>query len=167
MSSRARAERAFDRYLAMGPERSLSALQRELTHEFRRPPTLRTLETWSARYDWQARIRELERRAREQAEREHVEWVREYRSRLRTEGLFLQQRGLEWIREKTHGEVRAADGVRAIEAGFRLEALALGEATERIAMEENDERIERLTDDELYRLISAAREHEARGAEGA
>lgn len=164
MSSQSRSEAAFDAYLALGPERSLALLQTHLRRAFRRPPTLRTLENWSTRYGWQQRLRDVERQARERAEREHIEWVQQHRERLRNEGLFLQQRGLEWLREKLPKEVSASESVRAIEAGFRLEALALGEATERISVEESDDRITQLSDDELERLINAARKSEAGGA---
>ena len=150
----------------MGPERSLALLQQQLRSEFRRPPTLRTLENWSTRFGWQVRIRELERQARDRAAREHVEWVQQHRERLRNEGLFLQQRGLEWLREKLPEDVSASESVRAIEAGFRLEALALGEATERISVEEHDDRIERLTDEELEQLIASARQRETSGTDG-
>jgi hypothetical protein len=157
MNITSRAEAAFDEYVTQGPERTLLLLRDALRDRFQRPPTLRTLENWSARFGWQARLRELERRAREHAEQEHILWVHQHRERLRNEGLFLQQKGLEWLRDGAHKEVSAGESVRAIEAGFRLEALALGEATERIALEEHDDRIERLTDEELERLISGAR----------
>jgi hypothetical protein len=158
MNSASRAEAAFDLYLRLGPERSLLQLREQLRTDFQRPPTLRTLENWSVRYGWQPRLRELERQARERAEQEHLAWVHQHRERLRNEGLFLQQRGLEWLRDKQPREVSASESVRAIEAGFRLEALALGEATERIAVEDSDDRIERLSDEELEGLISAARQ---------
>jgi len=163
MAAISRAELAFDAYLELGPERSLLRLQQQLRSRMRRPPSLRTLENWSARFAWQARVRDMEREAREAAERERVEWLSEYRRRLRDEGLVLQQRGLEWLPDQRPAQVRASDAVRAIEAGFRLEALALGEATERIVLEERDDRIERLTDEELDLLIRAARERDARG----
>ena len=164
MSTASRAEAAFDCYMALGPERSLSLLRDDLRARFQRPPTLRTLENWSARFGWQSRLRDLERQARELADREHVAWVHQHRERLRNEGLFLQQRGLEWLREKQPKEVSASESVRAIEAGFRLEALALGQATERIALEEHDDRIERLTDEELEGFISSARAIQQGGA---
>jgi hypothetical protein len=164
MNSASRAEAAFDVYLSLGPERSLARLREELCGHFRRPPTVRTLENWSIRYGWQSRLRELEREARERAEQERIEWVSQHRERLRNEGLFLQQRGLEWLRDKPAKAVRVSESVRAIEAGFRLEALALGEATERIALEENDDRIQRLSDEELELLIRAARATDQDGA---
>jgi hypothetical protein len=165
MAAAGRAEVAFDAYVALGPERSLGHLREVLTNRWKRPPSLRTLESWSSRYGWQGRIRDIERQAREVAERERIGWITEYRRRLRDEGLVLQQRGLEWLRDKRPTEVRAHEAVRAIEAGFRLEALALGEATERIILEESDDRIEKLTDQELEELIHAAREREAGGAD--
>ncbi|MBK6317871.1 MAG: hypothetical protein IPF51_03690 [Dehalococcoidia bacterium] len=85
MSSQSRSEAAFDAYLALGPERSLALLQTHLRRAFRRPPTLRTLENWSTRYGWQQRLRDVERQARERAEREHIEWVQQHRERLRNE----------------------------------------------------------------------------------
>ena len=157
MTTISRAEAAFDAYLNLGPERSLLLLRDDLRAHFQRPPTLRTLENWSARYHWQARLSELERQARAAAEQEHIGWVHEHRERLRNESLFLQQRGLEWLREKRPRDVSASESVRAIEAGFRLEALALGEATERIELEDHDDRIERLSDEQLERLVNAAR----------
>lgn len=158
-----RAEAAFEAYVDLGPGRSLALLARTLRDRQRRAPSLRTLENWSARFGWQARLADLERKAREQAECEHIEWVRQHRERLRQEGLVLQQRGLEWLKDKHASAVSAAEGIRAIEAGFRLEALALGEATERVSMEENDDRLERLSDEDLERLIRAARAGEGSG----
>ena len=165
MSTTSRAEAAFDVYLGLGPERSLLSLRDDLRRHFQRAPTLRTLENWSAHFAWQSRLRELERRAREHAEQEHIAWVHQHRERLRNEGLFLQQKGLEWLRDGAHKKVTAGESVRAIEAGFRLEALALGEATERIVLEEHDDRIERLTDEELERFISGARADDAGGTD--
>ena len=95
-----------------------------------------------------------------------MEWVKQYRERLRQEGLLLQRRGLEWLRTKGAGDVKAHEAIRAIDTGFKLEALALGEATERISMEVDDERIQRLSDEELELLIRHARQAQSGGAEG-
>ena len=163
MGASSRQERAFQTYLALGPSRSLAALHNNLASDpqpsgFRRCPSLRTLETWSASYHWQDRIAALDRKAREQAEREHLEWVGQYRERLRKEGLLLQQRGIAWVADRDDADVSAHEAIRAIEVGFRLEALSLGEATERVTMEVDDERLQRLTDDELEFFIRQARE---------
>ena len=156
MAASSRADAAFEVYLELGTARSLVRLQEVLRTRMQRAPSLRTLESWSARFGWQARIFELERKARQQAEQEHLEWIRQHREHLRQEGLLLQQRGLDWLRNKDAQNVSAHEANRAIETGFKLEALALGEATERITLEESDERIERLSDDELEQLIRAA-----------
>ena len=92
--------------------------------------------------------------------------MKQHRERLRQEGLLLQQRGIEWLKDKRTNDVTAHEAIRAIDAGFKLEALALGEATERISMEVDDERIQRLTDEELELLIRHARQAQRGGAEG-
>ncbi len=171
MGASSRQERAFALYLALGPERSLGTLAAALRADpgradLRRAPSLRTLEDWSARFRWQERIAEIERKARQEAERQHLEWVKQHRERLRQEGLLLQQRGIEWLKDKRTNDVTAHEAIRAIDAGFKLEALALGEATERISMEVDDERIQRLSDEELELLIRQARQAQRGGAEG-
>ncbi len=166
MGASSRQEQAFAVYLEMGPGRSLVALARQLRTERGREqaPSLRTLEGWSGRFRWQERIGEIERKAREEVERQQVEWVKQHRDRLRQEGLLLQQRGIEWLKGKDADEVKAHEAIRAIDTGFKLEALALGEATEHIAMEVDDERLERFSDEELELLISQARDAQRSGA---
>jgi hypothetical protein len=171
MGASSRQERAFGLYLALGPERSLSRLAAALRADpgragLQRAPSLRTLEDWSARCRWQERIADVDRRTREEAERQHLEWVKQHRERLRQEGLLLQHRGIEWLKGKRTNDVTAHEAIRAIDAGFKLEALALGEATERISMEVDDERIQRLTDEELELLIRHARQAQRGGATG-
>ena len=163
MAASARQERAFGLYLKLGPDRSLAELARLLRADpdsagLRRAPTLRTLENWSARYGWQERIAGIERKAREEEDRRRVEWVKQHRERLRQEGLLLQQRGIGWLKEKETAEVSASEAIRAIDTGFKLEALSLGEVTQRIALEEDDDdRLRRLSDEDLDLLIRQAR----------
>ena len=167
MSASSRQEHAFAIYLGIGPSRSLAELAAVLRSDPRRAglrcsPSLRTLEDWSTRYRWQDRIADIDRRAREQAEREHLEWVTQHRQRLRQQGQLLQQRGIKWLKNKGTDDVKAHEAIRAIELGFKLEALALGEATQRIAVEDSDERIQRLTDEELELIIRHARQAQRR-----
>ena len=171
MPASSREQRAFAVYLELGPDRSLAELAEILRADprragLRRAPSLRTLESWSNRYRWQDRLADVDRRAREDAERQHLEWLGEYRQRLREKGLLLQKRGFDWLKSKDTDDVKAHEAIRAIETGFRLEALALGEATQRIAVEDEDERIQRLTDEELDLIIRHAREAERRGTQG-
>jgi hypothetical protein len=163
MSASSRQQRAFAVYLALGPDRSLAALAAALRADpgragLRRGPALSTIEDWSVKYRWQERIAEVDRQAREEADREHLSWVRQHRERLRQEGLLLQQRGIEWLKNKQTDEVTAHEAIRAVDTGFKLEALALGEATQRIVVEDDDERLQRLSDEELELLIRHARE---------
>jgi hypothetical protein len=58
-------------------------------------------------------------------------------------------------RGNRHRSLSAA--ARAIDTGFKLEALSLGEATQRIAIEEDDDRLRRLSDEDLDLLIRQAR----------
>lgn len=132
--------------------------------DLRRAPSLRTLEDWSVRFGWQSRISGIDRRAREDAERQNLEWVQQYRERLRQEGLLLQKRGVDWLKNKDTDDVKASEAIRAIEAGFKLEALALGEATERVAMEAGDDRLQQLSDEELELVIRHARQAQSGGS---
>jgi hypothetical protein len=171
MSASSRQERAFAAYLGLGPGRSLAELAAVLRTDpsragLRRAPSVRTLEDWSVRFQWQGRIAGIDRQAREEAEREHLEWVKQHRERLRQEGLLLQQRGIEWLKNKQTDEVTAHEAIRAIDTGFKLEALALGEATQRIAVENEDERLEQLSDEELELIIRYARKAQSGSTQG-
>lgn len=164
MSAASRQEHAFTTYVELGPNRNLRLLEETLRANrggARRAPSLRTLEGWSAHYGWQERLIEIERRAREEQEQQHVGWVQQHRERLRQEGLLLQQKGIEWLTGKLDKDVSAGEAIRAVDAGFKLEALALGEATTRIAIDEEDERLKGLNDDELKLLIRQVRAHRA------
>jgi len=135
---RSRQEQAFSAYLALGPGRSLAELANVLRDEtgdygMTRAPSLRSIEAWSVRERWQERLADLERRAREEVDREHLAWLKDHRRRLLEHGRLLQEVGVEWLRGKDAGDVKVSDAIRAIEAGARLEALALTETTQRTA----------------------------------
>ncbi len=173
MSRRSRSDAAFSVYLDLGPVRSLASLRDALKADpalvgGRRAPSLRTLESWSALDRWSERVLELERQAREDEDRAHVERVKQHRARLRQEGMFLQQRGIAWLRDKDADGVRAGEAVRAIAEGFRIEALGLGEVTDRVAIDEGyGDVFDRLSDAELKRLVEILRAPPAEGALGA
>ncbi len=156
---------SFGAYLGLGPERNLRDLRAVLVNRRRQggkcAPSLRTLESWSSRFGWQERVAAIERRARQEHEQQHVEWVLEHRERLRTQGQLLQDKGVEWLNAKMNKDVSATEAIRAIDAGSKLQALALGEVTSRIAVEDEDERLRGLTDDELEQLLRQVRAHTA------
>ena len=147
----------------MGPSRSLRKLQSAIAaepkaHGMKRAPSIRTLESWSTRFRWAAEIDRIEREAQAEEARQHIEHVKSYQSRLRQEGLLLQNKGVSWLASKEVEEVRVADAIRAIAEGFRLEALGLGEATERIAIEEDyGSVVTKLSDEELEGLLALLR----------
>src|SRR5579859_4353890 len=69
--AQARAEELFQQYLGMGSERSLRKLAAELRHSCgENPPSLRTLENWSARYGWERRAKQFDYEEAERAKRE-------------------------------------------------------------------------------------------------
>ncbi len=171
MAAVSRQEVAFQAYVALGPNRNLRDLHVDLAKQRQRgvarPPSLRTLEGWSSRFRWQERLAEIERRAREEEDQQHVERVKQHRERLRQEGFLLQQKGTEWLSEKVAAEVSAHEAIRAIDTGFKLEALSLGEATQRIAVDDEDQRLKGLSDDELELLIRQVRADKSKRRPGA
>jgi hypothetical protein len=163
VSGPSRQRAAFSEYLKLGPSRSLVKLQAVLradpgSYGFPRAPSIRTLESWSTQYGWLDEIASLERQSAQEERREHIQEIKDYRSRLRKEGLLLQRKGIDWLARKDADEVRTHEAIRAIAEGFRLEALGLGDVTEGVEVKEDyGDFARRLTDDELDRLVAALR----------
>jgi hypothetical protein len=156
VTASSRQELAFEAYLAMGPGRSLAKLADTIgkapaSYGFTTPPSLRTLQSWSADYGWQWQIVDVDGRAREEARKQHLRWAKEHRERLHECGLLLQNRGVEGLSEKRGEAMKLSDAIAAINTGLKLEALAFAEPTQRIALD--DESLRRLTDSELDSLI--------------
>jgi hypothetical protein len=69
-------------------------------------------------------------------------------------GVYLQQKGLEWIEQLEGTPVAVESAIKAIVEGYRLERLARGEATERQEVKnELSGRLETLSDERLDLLI--------------
>ncbi len=152
-----RHRRAFDVYYRLGLSRSLRSLHAALSAEDGPSPSLRTLEDWSTRFHWQDRIADLERQARQAEDEARIAAVHEMQDRHAGEALLLQQKGTEWLLEFGAGDVSAEAAIRAIAEGAKLERLARGELPARTENDDSpDPRLERLTDEELERLIDAA-----------
>ncbi len=144
---------AFDRYWALGAERSLERLHGVLEREGK-APTIRTLYAWSSRYHWQSHLQDLERRARQADDEARIEAVREMQERQAREALLLQQKGAEWIAGVTADDASPEAAIRAIVEGAKLERLARGEATERTEQRDiTDLRLKELSDEELDGLL--------------
>ena len=160
---------AFEVYFRLGDGRSLQVLHAAL-QETDRQPSIRTLESWSVRFDWQARIATLEREA-VTSQRERLEQtVREMNERQAREGLLLQQKGTAALSAKSTEDFSAADAIRAIGEGVRIERLSRGEATDRLNHSDGDEhdpRWEGFTDDDLERIrLQLERGEDPAGAAG-
>lgn len=74
-----RAAAAYEYYAAMGPNRSLSKLYKELQTDWTgKVPTFRRIEEWSRKHGWQERVKEYDReraaekRAKKEAEIERI-----------------------------------------------------------------------------------------------
>ncbi len=152
MPESTRHRRAFDRYFRLGSQRSLALLHEVLKTETGKAPAQRTLEEWSQRYQWQDRIAETERLAREADDEERIAAVREMQERQAREALLLQQKGAKWITTVDDAGVSAEAAIRAIVEGARLERLVRGEVTERTEIQGGDPGLGRFTDEELERL---------------
>jgi hypothetical protein len=125
-----RHRQAFDLYVRLGASRSLDRLRTELRERDGRAPSLRTLEEWSRTLEWQTRVDDFERRARQADEEARIQEIREMADRHVREALLLQQRGAEWARAVPEERIVAGDAIRAIVEGVKLERLARGESTE-------------------------------------
>lgn len=152
MAESTRQREAFNHYWGLGAERSVERLRAVLAAAGR-APTTRTLYEWSRRYQWQRRIADLERAAREAEDEARVAAIREMQERQAREALYLQQRGAEWL-SALGTEAPAEAAIRAIVEGAKLERLARGEATERTEQRDiSERRLQELSDEELEGLL--------------
>ena len=125
-------------YLMMGHDRSLSKLNSVLAN-LGLNMTLNTLKNYSARYDWQQRLRNAEQSA--QAQKQEQDTARLISMNERQAGLGeLSQRLAAHYLKQTFDRVMAdpaavqgtsQDIARLIESGSRLERMARGEVTNR------------------------------------
>ena len=156
MRETARHRHAFDRYFRLGSDRTITQLRAALGAEGD-APALRTLWEWSRQLQWQQRLVDLERQARDAEDAARVAAIREMHERQAKEGLLLQQKGTAWLTELSAAEASAEAAIRAVTEGAKLERLARGEATERTEHQgPSDPRLEELHDAELDRLIELA-----------
>ena len=157
MSETTRHRRAFDLYLRMGAERSIAELQELIADDpsligMSSAPTVRTLESWSARFNWQDRLIELEHEAAARDHDDQVQVIREMNERHAKEGVALQQKGVERLQTLPAEKMTGADAVRSIVEGARLERIARG--GKEVPREEEDDDIDlsTFTGEELRRL---------------
>ena len=172
MAEQTRHRLAFDLYVRLGAGRSLEALHLALQDDpsligLRKAPTRSTIEVWSSRFRWQDRLQDLERQARMRDDEELVVSLKEMNARHAKEGVALQQKGIARLSSLLPDEISAAEAVRAVAEGVRIERLASGAETEHVRQEGTQLHghisLEQFSDEELRRLAGAA----DRGAAGA
>jgi hypothetical protein len=156
---------AFDLYVRMGAGRSLDKLRQALKNDpsllgLKRAPSLSTLEAWSSAFHWQGRLLDVERQAAQRDREEQVKALQEMSQRHAREGLALQQKGIERLRELPPGELAAADAIRAVIEGVRLERLSRGVPTDHVCQEgdvfHGHIDLTNFTNEELLRLAQLA-----------
>ena len=138
MRETARQREAFQIYLEMGRDRSLSRLHEELLRTYGKPKTVRTVEEWSSKLGWQARIDQLEREAQVAAQAAFVAEKREANRRHAREAQALQQLGLQALADVDLEDVTPATATRLVEIGIRLEREARGLGREEIVPAEGE-----------------------------
>jgi hypothetical protein len=170
MKEQTRHRRAFDLYVRLGASRSLDALCQALERDpaqigVARAPSQRTIEAWSAAFHWQDRVADLEHLASERDREDQLAAVREMHDRHVREGMALQQKGVERLQQLPAGELSAADAVRALVEGVRLERLARGVPTETIRQERElihgHLDLRNFSNEELRRLVELAEQRTA------
>jgi hypothetical protein len=126
-----RAESLMLIYHALGPTRSLERLARYITG-LGLGTSLKTLKTYSANYEWQVRIRELDQAQAESQQAEHLQLISEMNSNQARLGAALQSVSALSLRNISVNPILSArDTGYLAEVGSRLERLARGEATTR------------------------------------
>jgi hypothetical protein len=125
----ARADAFFAIYYQMGSARSIEALYATATRLGLRVSTS-TLRRYSTDYRWQARIAELDAQAADE-EVGAVRAVQAMNRRQAAAGAALLDLGVQALTALDARTVDARSAARLIEAGARVERLAMGEATTR------------------------------------
>lgn len=119
-------------YQAMGRSRSLERLQRLLAVDGQQF-SLTTLKTYSARYDWQARVREMDERDAVTEQARHIQVIgdmNEVQAHLGKTFQNISADSLQLI-SLNPSALSPRDTVAFAEVGSKLERLARGEATTR------------------------------------
>ena len=117
---------AFECYLNLGSDRSLSRLREKLIETNETAPVLRTLSEWSRKLNWQARIDALEQEAATDASELYVATKQEVNRRHARDGARFQELAIEWILAMDPADVTLAAASRMFDIGNRIEREARG-----------------------------------------
>jgi len=120
----------FGLYYQLGPERSLEKLTDVLAGVGLRT-SLNTVKRYSADFGWQNRVIELDTKAQEQREQEHIQVIEAMNQRQSNIGVAMQGLGANGLRNLQPNLLSASEIVSLTREGARMERLAQGEATSR------------------------------------
>ena len=126
MSARIPSTRAFEFYVGLGPDRSYQRVADEFG------VSKRAVTKLAARERWQQRVAELERQAREGAEKKALESLEGMNLRHLKSLKVVQGKALEALR--TMPLSTAMEAVRALDMAIRQERLIRGEPSDRTAI---------------------------------
>ncbi len=132
---------SFDFYVALGPPRSYDKVAEHYA------VTKRTVTRHAKKERWPERLAEVERKAREESDKNAVAVLREMDERHLKIAKALQGKALEALRSMPIE--RSADVIRALDLGIRQERLIHGEPGERSAIS-----VEEVTKREMERWLT-------------
>lgn len=118
----AKAYQAFEVYRDMGADRSLESMHRSGTVA----APLDTLKKWSARHDWQARVRAFDEAAAAKASERALEDAATVRARQAQHAKAIQLRAMQKIAAMDPGDMSMGEATRAWQVGAEAERKALG-----------------------------------------
>ena len=138
---------SFDFYVALGPARSYEKVAEHYA------TTKRTVTRHAKKEHWPERLAEVERKAREESDKNAIAVLKEMDERHLKIAKALQGKALEALRSMPLD--RGADVIRALDLGVKQERLIHGEPGERSAVS-----VEEATKREMERWLTIERDPE-------
>ena len=117
---------AFDHYFSLGPGRSYQAVADRYS------VSKRAVTNLAKRENWQARLAEIEAKAREAADKKNAQSLKAVHERQLQSLRLVQRRAIERLRETPIES--AAEAARALAQAIKQENVILGEPGERTAV---------------------------------
>ncbi len=143
---------AFDRYLALGPARSYSALAKTIG------VSKQAVVQRATREGWKQRAIEIEKKARDAADRKAIETIESMNARHLKIAQTMQAKALQALQSVSIAS--GMDVMRALDLAVKLERLARGEPSDRTAVA-----IEELIRKEYSRWMGPPEKESADGGE--
>jgi predicted transcriptional regulator len=146
-------EDAFERYVAMGAQRSFQALADELG------VTKRAVSKCAAREGWSQRLARIDAEARKRSDEKITETLEQMRERHLATLKAMHTRALAALRQ--YPLTSGMDAMRAAEMAIKLERLVAGEPTDRSAVS-----IEEIIKQEMRELLVVVDDEDPDGGDG-